>query len=124
MQTQEGASSETGGRHKHRGKADSSRQSWNQQPLLLGDPLAPAVWRTGTVNKRGCGTAGDNLEPAPCALGAVCAHVGETCRHTSLRCASVLALCKMGWFLVARSAETFRTFLLSQNTFPSTPSRT
>lgn len=125
MQMQEGASSETGRRDKHRRKADSGRQSWNQQLLLLGDPLAPAVWRTGTMNKRSYGTAGNNLALEACTFGVMCVHVGETWRHMSLQCASVLVLCKMGWFLMARrSEETFRNFLFSQNIFSSTPSRT
>lgn len=84
MQIQEGESSEMGCRHKNRGKADSRRQSWNQQPLLLEDPLAPAVWRTGTVTKRSYGTAGDTLELAARTFEVMCVHVGENCRHVSL----------------------------------------
>lgn len=94
----------------------------NSSPCFWG-PTFPCSLAHWDHEQRSYQTAGDNLELATCAIAVMCVHVGANCKHTCV-CASVLALCKTGWLLVARrSEETLMTFLLFQNIFLSTPSR-
>lgn len=81
MQMQEGAGSEPGGRHRQR---EAGLEPAAPAPR---GPLAPAVWSSGTMSNRSCGTAGDTAEPAARAvgpLGAVLVGQGEAREHLGL----------------------------------------